>query len=126
MKPAISLSSSNAFPLSVGVSVAACINLWYCLKEGNNAFPKCKNWIAILSPIAVSSVYNCLPSAVSPPLTVKSVAASVQIDSDINGFIISPLASLIPFKNPLRRVLSSCSPSITFNINVLKGLLITS
>ena len=46
-----------------------------------------------LSPMAVSSVYNNLPSLVRPPLATRSAIASVQIDSEINGFIISPLAS---------------------------------
>ena len=52
--------------------------------------------------------------------------ASVQIDSEINGFIISPLASIIPSLKPLNKTSSdSCALKTLFN-NVLKGLPITS
>ena len=126
MKPAISGPTSNVSPLAVGVSVAAWASLTNCLYDGANAFPKCKNLIAALSPAEVCSVYNLLPSLVTPPLTVKSPAASVQIDSEINGFIISAPASLTPFTKLSNNCLSFAWPSwILFN-KVLRGLAITS
>ena len=71
-------------------------------------------------------MYNNLPSLVLPFLTTISVIASVQIDSEINGFIISPLASIIPSLKPLNKTSSdSCALKTLFN-NVLKGLPITS
>ena len=48
---------------------------------GNNASSKCLNLICDTSPAGVWSVYKTLPSLVLPALRVKSVAASVQIDS---------------------------------------------
>ena len=79
-----------------------------------------------MSPAGVWSVYNLLPSDVLPPLTTISVTASVQIDSEINGFIISAPAWFTPLTKPANKVLSSCSPAIILLTKVLYGLAITS
>ena len=61
--------------------------------------------ILILSSRGVCSVYNLLPSLVSPPLTKMSMIASGAIDSVTKGSIDLLNASEIPFTNPF----DSCS-----------------
>ena len=56
--------------------------------------------ILILSSRGVCSVYNLLPSLVSPPLTKMSMIASGAIDSVTKGSIDLLNASESPFTNP--------------------------
>ena len=57
-------------------------------------------------------MYKTLPSLVLPPLRVKSVAASVQIDSSTNGAASSVLASSIPAVNPFKIVSPSFDAAV--------------
>jgi len=71
-------------------------------------------------------VYKTLPSLVLPPLSVKSVAASVQIDSSKKGEANSVLASSIPDKNPFKIVSPSFDAAVISFNKVLKGFATTS
>ena len=67
-----------------------------------------------------------MPSDVLPPLVVIFKRASVKIDSDIKGFIISPDASAIPVARPSNNGFSSSTPSWRRFNKVLTGLPTTS
>ena len=78
--------------------------------------------ILILSSKGVCSVYNFLPSLVSPSLTKISIIASGAIDSVTKGSIDLLNASEIPFTNPLDNCSSVSIPSCTFRSILLNGV----
>ena len=83
-------------------------------------------WAIILYALLPSeswSLNTSKPSLVLPPLIKISDIASVQIDSEINGDVISLPASNIPFKKSSIIPSSSSLPEATALVIVWKGLI---
>ena len=78
--------------------------------------------ILTLSSRGVCSVYNFLPSFVSPPLIKISMIASGAIDSVTKGSSDLLNASEIPFTNPFDNCSSVSIPCCTFRSILLKGV----
>ena len=98
-------------------------NLFNCSNEkGICALTKCFIIFVALSPGRSCGLNTLKPSLVSPPLAIKSVTASVQIDSDINGCANSFIDINVPARKSSMIPSSSVLPSATALITVCTGL----
>ena len=82
----------------------------------------CLTPFAILTKVSSASDQILLPLLPIPCLSVESTKASVKIDSDVNGFVKSKVAYVIPVPKAFIKESSVASPFDNSLTTALNGL----